>query len=75
MVLLGDQNKNEEILLSRIVDVFDDGMRKIKIITIEFMDGTLVKLEVPRIRFVDKDTDFEDGGYLTLEEFADRFMN
>ena len=24
-----------------------------------------------RIRFVHEDTDFEDGGYLTLEEFRD----
>ena len=33
------------------------------------MDGTSVVLDVPRIRFVDEDTDFGDGGYLTLEEF------
>ena len=68
MVLLGKQG-NEKILIGRIVDVFDDGMRKIKISTIEFIDNTIEKLDVPRIRFVHKDTDFEDGGYLTREEF------
>ena len=70
VVMLGDRNKNENILIGRIVDVFDDGMRKIKISSIEFMDGTIEKLDVGRIRFVHEDTDFEDGGYLTLEEFA-----
>ena len=74
VVMLGDRNKNEGLLLCRIVDVFDDGVRKIEIITIEFSDGGREVLGVRRIRFVDEDTDFEEGGYLTREEFF-RFIN
>ena len=69
VVLLGDRSKNEKLLVGRIVDVFDDDMRKIKITSMDLMDGRFEGLDVPRILFVDEDTDFEDGGYLTLEEF------
>ena len=68
VVILGEKH-NEETLTGEIVDVFDDGMRKLKMTAVQFRDGTAGKLDVPRIRFVDEDTDFEDGGYLTLEEF------
>ena len=74
VVLLGDRNKGEEMLVGRIVDVFDDDMRKIEITSIEFMDGRFEVLDVRPIRFVDEDTDFEEGGYLTLEEFI-RLIN
>ena len=74
VVLLGE-GKGERTLLGRIVDVFDDGMRKIEISTVTFADGTIETLDVPRIRFVDEDTDFEDGGYLTRDEFADWLDN
>lgn len=73
--LLGNQDKNEKILTGEIVAVFNDGMRKIKIINIVFMDGRREVLDVPRIRLVHKDIDFEDGGYLTLDEFGRRILN
>lgn len=73
--LLGDRNKGERTLDGKIVDVYDDGVRKIEIFNVNFMDGGREFLDVPRIRFVDEDKDFEGGGFLTLEEFADRFMN
>ena len=71
--LLGNQDKKEKILSGEIVDVFDDGMRKIEIFAVKFMDGTSVELDVRRIRFVDEDIDFGDGGYLTRDEFARLF--
>ena len=70
VVLLGE-GKGERTLLGRIVDVFDDGMRKIEISTVTFADGTIETLDVPRILFVDEDTDFEEGGYLTRDEFKE----
>ena len=69
VMILGDRDQDENMLTGRIAGVYTDGMRKIEIFAVRFMDGTIVKLDVPRIRFVDKDTDFEEGGYLTLEEF------
>ena len=69
VVLLGDRNKNEKLLNGEIVAVFGDGMRKIEIFAVKFMDGTSVVLDVPRIRLVHKDTDYGDRGYMTLEEF------
>jgi hypothetical protein len=71
VVMLGDRNKNEKLLLCRIVDVFDDGVRKIEIITIEFSDGGREVLGVRRIRFVDEDIAFKNGGYLTFEEYIE----
>ena len=68
--LLGDRDKNEKNLTGKIVDVFDDGMRKIQIFNIQFTDGRPSKRGLSLIRFVDEDTDFEDGGYLTIEEFG-----
>ena len=75
VVILGDPDQGESLLLCRIAGVYTDGMRKIKIITIEFRDGRREVLDVPRIRLVHKDTDFEDGGYLTREEFGRRILN
>ena len=69
VVLLGDRNKNEKLLNGEIVAVFGDGMRKIEIFAVKFMDGTSVVLDVPHIRLVHKDTDYGDRGYMTLEEF------
>ena len=71
VVLLGDRNKGEKLLVGRIVDVFDDGMRKINITSMDFMDGRFEALDVRRIRFVDKDIEFKFGGYLTLEEYKE----
>ena len=68
VVMLGEK-RNEKLLHGEIADVFDDGMRKIEIFAIKFLDGTFERLDSHRILFVHKDTDFEDGGYLTLEEF------
>ena len=69
--ILGDRDQDEKMLTGRIAGVYTDGMRKIEIFAVKFMDGTFVRLDVPRIRLVDKDTDFEDGGYLTLEEYIE----
>ena len=74
VVLLGDRNKNEDSLGGEIVAVFDDGMRKIRIYVIEFTDDRPSKRGLSLIRFVDKDIEFKEGGYLTLEEFF-RFIN
>ena len=75
VTILGDRDQGEKLLTGRIAGVYTDGMRKIKIINIEFMDGRREVLDVPRIRLVHKDTDFEDGGYLTLDEFVDWLDN
>ena len=75
VILLGDRNKNEKTLSGIIVDVFDDGMRKIRIYVIQFTDGRPSKRGLSLIRFVHEDTDFEDGGYITLEEFARLIAN
>ena len=69
--LLGDRNKNEKTLTGKIVDVFDDGMCKIQIHHIQFTDGRPSKRGLSLIRFVHKDTDFEEGGYLTRDGFRD----
>ena len=47
------------------------GMRKIEISFVQYLDNTAEKLDVPRIRYVHEDTDFGEGGYLTIEEFAE----
>ena len=46
--LLGNQDKKEKILTGKIVDVFDDGMRKIEIFAVRFM-GTIVELLVVQL--------------------------
>ena len=74
VIMLG-RKQGEKKLYGKIVGVYDDGMRKIKVTRILFMDGRHELLDVPRIRFVHRDTEFENGGYLTREELADRFMN
>ena len=71
IVMLGDRDKGEETRIGEIEGVYTDGMRKIKLVSVQFIDNTAKKLDVPRIRFVHEDTKFEDGGYLTLDEFAD----
>ena len=70
VILLGVKH-NEETLTGKIVNVFDDGMRKLKMTAVQFRDGTAGKLDVPRIRLVHKDTDFKDGGYLTRDEYKE----
>ena len=71
VTILGDRDQGEELLVGRIAGVYTDGMRKIKIINIEFMDDRREVLDVPLIRFVHEDTDFKYGGYLTLEEYKE----
>ena len=71
VILLGNRNENERKLRGKIVDVFDDGMRKIEIFAVNFEDGRFEGLDVPRIRFVDEDTDFGEGGYITVEEYRE----
>ena len=58
VVVLGDRDKGEKRLLGKIVAVYDNGVRKIEIL------GSV------KIRFVDKTTKLEDGGYWTLEQLA-----
>ncbi len=71
--LLGDRNKGESTLNGEIVGVYDDGMRKIEIFSISHLGGGGERLDVYRIRFAHRDTDYARGGYLTLDEFA-RFV-
>ena len=68
-VVLLSKQEGESTLSGDIVKVYGD-MRKIEITRVTFKDGTIEVLDVPRVRFVAEDTDFEEGGYLTLEEFA-----
>ncbi len=75
VVLQGNRDKGEKLLQGEITRVYTDGERKIEIFAIGFLDGGGKKLDVSRIRFVHEDADYLDGGYLTLEEFADRFLN
>ena len=71
VILLGNRDKGEETVSGGIVAVYTDGMRKIEVGTVIFIDNTFKRLDVPRIRFVHEDADFKkDGGYLTREEFA-----
>lgn len=74
VVLLGDRNKDEKKVYGEIVGVYDDGMRKIEITLVAFMDNRVKRLDVPRIRFAHRDTAFGRGGYLTIEEFADLLL-
>ena len=71
VLLLGDRNKNEKTLTGIIVDVFDDGMRKIRIYVIQFTDDRPSKRGLSLIRFVDEDIEFKEGGYMTLEEYKE----
>ena len=73
--LMGNQNKDESNLTGEIVAVYDNGVRKIEIFAVKFMDGRFERLDVPRIRLVHEDTHFNDGGYMTLDEFADDIRN
>ena len=68
--LLGDRDKGESILTGDIAASYSDDMRKIDIFRVKFIDG---RLEHPDglIRFVSEHTEFEDGGFLTLDEFMD----
>ena len=70
VVLLGDKQKGEDTFSGRIVGVYDDGMRKIEIYSMQFLDGESEPLTPRRILFVPKDTPFEDGGYLTTDEYV-----
>ena len=68
VIMLGDRDQGEKIIRGKIEGVYSDGMRKIELLTASLLDGTRVKLDGSR--FVDEDTDFEEGGYLTREEFG-----
>ena len=68
--LLGEQ-EGESTLTGKIVGVYDNGVRKIEIFNVIFVEGGGERLDVPRIRLVHEDTDFEDGGYLTRDEFRE----
>ena len=74
VVMLSEQ-EGERNLRGRIVRGYDNGVRKIEFLAVTLVDGTFEKLDVPRIRFVHEDTDFGDGGYLTLEEFRRLIAN
>lgn len=67
--LLGDPDKGETTLSCKIIAAYSDGMRKIEVLRVNFRDGESEWPDVPPIRFVHVNTDFEDGGYLTLDEF------
>ena len=69
VVLQGDRDKGEDILMGEVSGVYDN-VRKIRIHSIFGLDGKKKKLDLPRIRFVHEDTDFNDGGYVTLDEFG-----
>ena len=74
VVLMGDRNKGEELLYGKIGKVADNGVRKIELSKVQFLDGRREMLD--DIRFVHKDADFfEDGGYMTNKEFVDFIAN
>lgn len=69
VVMLSEQ-EGESIVKGKIVDVYNNDVRKIEINRVTFTDGTAEKLDTPRTRFASENADFEkEGGYLTLEEF------
>ena len=72
VMMLGER-EGEKIFHGKITGVYGDNTRKIELFSVEFVGGGGERLDVPRIRFVAKDTDFEDGGYLTREEFGRLF--
>ena len=74
VVMLGDLDKGERRLRGKVADVYG-AVRKIEISTVILMEGGREVLDVPRIRYERKDTDFEEGGYLTLDEFAEWLDN
>lgn len=74
VVLLGDQDKGEFSLGGDITAVYDDGTRKIKLFMVRYTDGNLTDLDTERTRFVHKDADFEEGGYLTVEDY-EKWLN
>ena len=73
VVLQDDQGRVDRVLLGEIIGVDINGMRKIEIHTVLFMDNERKVLDVPLIRSVDEETEYGEGGYLTLDEFAKRF--
>ena len=72
-VMLLSGREGENLLRGKIVAVYDNGVRKIEMTRVTFMDGSAKKLDGTRIRFVHEDTEFGDGGYWTLDEWA-RFI-
>ena len=70
VVMLGDRDKDEDIFLGEIAAVYDSDVRKIRIHSVFTVQNKKKKLDVPRIHFVHEDTDIEDGGYITSEEFG-----
>ena len=68
VVLMGDRDKGEEVVSGGIKRVYDNGVRKIEITRVTLMDGRVKNID--RIRFVHEDTEYNEGGYLTREEFA-----
>ena len=74
-VVMLSEEEGESELIGKIARVYNDDMRKIKILATTFMNGTSKILDQPRTRFVHEDTDFENGGYLTTEEFAEWLDN
>ena len=75
VVMLGDRDKGEKLLQGEVAKVFTDGNHKIEIFSIGFIGGGGERLDVPRIRYENKDTDFKKGGFLTLDEFAEWLDN
>ena len=74
VVMLGER-AGESTLDGEVVKVFSDGVRKIKIVIVTFVNKRFEWLEVPRIRYSleaqDKDDFLKGGGYLPAEEFAE----
>ena len=66
-VLMAGDREGEKMLGGEIVAVYDNGVRKIKLLYVEFMDGRLEHRD--GIRFVHEDE------YITLEEFRRLIRN
>ncbi len=73
VVLLADEQKGERMFAAVIVGVYDDGVRKIEFYAVHFLEGGSERLDTRRIVFVSKETAFEDGGYLTVDEYIKWF--
>ena len=71
VVLLGDAQKGERRFAAVVVDVYDNDVRKIEIYAVHFLEGGSERLDTRRIVFVSKDTAFENGGYLTVDEYIE----
>ena len=70
-------NDGKSLLRGEVVDVFTDSMRKIKIFSVKHGKGEWKGIDRTEfaLKAQDKDDFLEEGGYFTLDEFANFIAN